>query len=315
MKLLITGATGFLGGRLANFLLTDPQYQLLLGSRELSYLVNRYQYAELVKTQWYSETELDNICSGVETIIHLAGMNAGQCANASKDGLALDVKATQNLLQAAVKNKVKRFVYLSSAHVYSATLSGSISELTPTTNTHPYALNHRAKETLVMQAHCSGLIEGVVIRLSNAFGVPAQKEANCWMLLVNDLCRQAANSSRLELKSTGQQRRDFVTVTDFCTALQHIIHLPSGALGNGLFNIGGQWAPTVLEMTNYIANRYYKMTGVQPPISHKPYNIEESSELNFMIQKLLNTGYAAGLENSIIIEIDNLIKFCISNKV
>ncbi len=313
MKLLITGATGFLGGRLAKFLLTDPKYQLLLGSRDPNFLVNRYHDAELVETQWYSETELGIICSGVDTIVHLAGMNAGQCANASKDELALDVKATDNLLQAAVKNNVKRFIYMSSAHVYSAVLSGTISELTPTTNMHPYALNHIAKEALVAQTNLRGEIDGIVVRLSNAFGAPENIKANCWMLLVNDLCRQAVNSSKLVLKSTGQQRRDFVSIIDFCLAIKHLIDLPHQELYDGLFNLGGQWTPTVLELTKYIAERYHLLSGINPAVYHEPTTKNTSNTgFYFSIQKLLDTGYRPAPKIKIEREIDSLLSFCLN---
>jgi UDP-glucose 4-epimerase len=62
--------------------------------------------------------------------------------------------------------------------------------------------------------HERGDIEGIVIRVSNSFGAPAHQHANCWMLLVNDLCRQAVSTGQMTLRSSGIRRRDFVTLTD-----------------------------------------------------------------------------------------------------
>ncbi len=311
LKLLITGSTGFLGGRLAQYFSKNCSYQILLGSRNPSVNNNKLLNAICVKTNWQSQLELNSICENVETIIHLAGMNAGQCSIASSDELSMDVTATKNLLNAAIHNKVKRIIYLSTAHVYSATLAGEISELTPTTNKHPYAVNHLAKENLVMQAHQHGNIEGIVIRLSNAFGVPQSLKANCWMLLVNDLCRQAVTSKKLVLKSTGQQRRDFVTIIDLCLAIKHLIDLPLRKVGDGLFNLGGQWAPTVLEMTQYIADRYQVLFGSHPEI-HYEQTIENISPFNFCfnIKKLLDTGYNPAPKFKVAQEIDSLLSFC-----
>jgi UDP-glucose 4-epimerase len=315
MKLLITGSTGFLGGRLASFLSKEPNIEMLLGSRATLCQENTPLRTTLVKTEWHDPLALNAICENVDTIVHLAGMNAGQCVNASSDELATDVKATENLLRAAVHNNVKRIIYLSTAHVYSSTLLGSVSEETPTTNTHPYAINHLAKEKLVLQAHQSGRIEGVVIRLSNAFGVPESQKANCWMLLVNDLCKQVATSNKLILKSTGQQRRDFVAITDFCLAIKHLINLPSNKLGDGLYNLGGHWAPTILEITQYIGQRYHCLTGIRPEITHEPLiNDLNSPEFHFSIQKLLDTGYNPAPKSKVEREIGNLLSFCLNTQ-
>jgi UDP-glucose 4-epimerase len=315
LKLLITGSTGFLGGRLTQFLVKFPDYKILLGSREPDLVVSVFPNAKLVKMDWQNVSELTAVCDGVEVIVHLAGMNAGECADASLGQLEADVLATKNLLKAAIKNKVKRFIYLSTAHVYSSKLSGDISEVTPTMNKHPYALNHIVKERLVLQAYQNGDIEAVVIRLSNAFGVPESAKANCWMLLVNDLCRQVATTNKLVLKSTGQQRRDFVTITDFCLAIEHLINLSSNKLGDGIFNLGGQWAPTVLEITDYVAKRYHFLSGEIPTIQHEPHmNNISSPSFCFSIQKLLDTHYNPGPKFKVEQEIDSLVSLCIKIK-
>jgi len=314
MKLLITGSTGFLGGRLADFLVKVPNIEMLLGSRSSLCQEESLIRTTLVKTEWHDQLSLNSICENVDTIIHLAGMNAGQCANANSDELALDVKATEKLLRAAVNNNVKRIIYLSTAHVYSSTLLGSVSEESPTTNTHPYAINHLAKEKLVLEAQQSGRIEGVVIRLSNAFGVPKSAEANCWMLLVNDLCKQVVTNSKLVLKSTGQQRRDFVSITDFCLAIKHFIDLPSNKLGDGLYNLGGQWSPTVLEVTKYIGQRYHFITDIRAEITHDPIkDVVRSPQFHFSIQKLLDTGYNPAPNLKVEREIEALLLFCNRN--
>ncbi len=54
-------------------------------------------------------------------------------------------------------------------------------------------------EDYVLAAHGNGLLGGIVLRLSNALGAPADPGVNAWTLIANDLCRQAAqqrNGSR-----------------------------------------------------------------------------------------------------------------------
>ncbi len=122
---------------------------------------------------WDDPAQLESICHEVDAVIHIAGMNAGDCVRANVMELSADVKATENLLKAAIQSKVKRFIYLSSAHVYGTVDSNIITELSPILNEHHYAVNHRIKEKLILDALRNQYFDGVILRLSNAFGVPA----------------------------------------------------------------------------------------------------------------------------------------------
>src|SRR5207245_1641136 len=104
------------------------------------------------------------------------------------------------LTDAAKRAGVRRVVYVSTAHVYGAPLAGVITEASCAVSLHPYATSHRAAEDVVRAAHERKTIEGVVIRLSNAYGAPVSEDANCWTLLVNDLCRQAARTKTMVLR-------------------------------------------------------------------------------------------------------------------
>ena len=115
---------------------------------------------------------------------------------------------------ASVAAKVKTFIYLSTAHVYGHPLSGSITETTTPNNQHPYATSHLAGEKALLFASGGGEIDGIVLRLSNIYGVPTHKNVDCWMLLVNDLCKQVVTTQRLVLRSSGAQRRNFLTMND-----------------------------------------------------------------------------------------------------
>ncbi len=315
MRVLVTGSTGFLGGRLIQCLSQNTCYQLLLGTRDLTKIPAQFTHLDAVAIDWTSEHQLDLACTSVDCVIHLAGMNAGQCARAGADELAADVKATEMLINGAINNKVKRFIYLSSAHVYSSQLFGEINELTEPTNTHPYALNHLDKERLVLNANKSGKLEAIIIRLSNAFGAPVDSNADCWMLLVNDLCRQLALHKKMTLKTTGLQRRDFITVSDFCNAMELLLSLPQKNISDHIYNLGGNWTPTVFEMASLIARRYQAMFGQLVEIERMmdTGSDNNSVELIFNIDKLKNFGYEPSSESAINDEIDLTIDFCVKH--
>ena len=309
-RILITGGFGFLGGRLAQLLASQSAYEILLGTRQQDEPPHWLPQAQVVRTQWDSPVSLQNICSDVDAVLHMAGMNAQDCAGDPVAALEFNGVATARLLQAAIRQRVKRFVYLSTAHVYSSSLIGVVTEETCPISLHPYATSHRAGEDVVRTAHQHGDIEGVVIRLSNAFGAPVHKDANCWMLLVNDLCRQAVMTRRMVLHSSGMQRRDFITLTDACRAIRHLLELPNNQLGDGLFNVGGSWSPTIWEMS--LIFREYITTKLETDVQLSRLAGQELDTpwLDYRIDKLLGTGFKLNADHKG--EMDLLLDFCIS---
>lgn len=307
-RVLITGGMGFVGGRLAQHL-HQVGYQIFLGSRSGQSPPQWLPNAEVVKMVWNDSCELSAACAGVDLIIHGAGMNAHDCLMNPLEALSFNGIATARLLDAGSKVGVKRFIYLSTAHVYGSSLVGVVTENTCPVSLHPYATSHRAGEDVVRSAHQRGEIEGVVIRLSNAYGAPACKSANCWMLLVNDLCRQAVVSHDLVLRSSGLERRDFIPLSDVCSAIEHLLDLPAQNLGNGLFNVGGGWSPTVWEIACFIQQRCMVKLGFEPTITRNPSKAGSvRSELDYRMDAIRESGFR--LYTSPASEIDRLLNFC-----
>jgi UDP-glucose 4-epimerase len=239
-------------------------------------------------------------------------MNAQDCAADPDAAMKVNAVATAHLIQAAIRQKVKRFIYMSTVHVYGSPLTGVITEKTKPTPVHSYALTHQAGEDAVLASHQSGEIEGIVIRLSNAYGAPADKGVNCWMLLVNDLCRQAATSGRLVLRSAGLQKRDFIPLHDVVRAIEHFIESPFDKSRGGIFNLGGEATYRIIDLVELIVERCEALLGYRPEIEQPdPVPGENSPKLNYRIDKLKETGFS--LNGNIEKEIDATLGFCNKN--
>jgi UDP-glucose 4-epimerase len=311
-KILVTGGFGYLGGRLARYLASQKDYEILLGSRRQNQPPSWLPQAKVVRTQWGLPQYLQEVCSGVDAIVHLAGMNAEDCSADPAAALEVNAVATARLVQAAIRQRVKRFIYLSTVHVYGSPLTGVVTEETKPTPVHPYAFSHRAGEDEVLTSHQSREIEGIVIRLSNAYGAPIDKDANCWMLLVNELCRQATTSGRLVLRSAGLQKRDFISLHDVVRAIAHFIESPFDKSGDGIFNLGGQATYRIIDLAELIVERCGAVLGFRPEIERPDPCLGESSpEFHYKIDKLKETSFS--LKGNIVNEIDATLEFCHKN--
>jgi len=308
-RILITGGFGYVGGRVAQVFSALPDTHVLLGSRKHRMPPDWLPTASVAVTCWDDPKLLRKACAGVDTILHFAAMNEIEAARDPVGALQMNGVATVQLLVVSQSERVRRFIYLSTAHVYGAPLAGRIDEAISARPTHPYATSHRAAEDVVLAARDAGVLDGLVIRLSNSFGAPSYPEVNRWTLLVNDLCLQAVTNRKLVLRSAGLQRRDFITLSDVARAIVHLDSKHQDRLGDGVFNVGGAWAPTVLEMATLVANRCEVILGFRPEIKRpKPEREEVSLPLDYRIDKLLGTGFKLTGDREA--EIDATLEMC-----
>lgn len=308
-KVLITGGMGYVGARVAQELSGRGDLDIVLGSRNTQHSPRWLPHATVVGMDWCVQQSLSDACFGVDVILHLAAMNEIECARDPVAALEANGVYSVRLLEAAKLQKVPRFIYLSTAHVYGAPLAGRIDETVLPRPRHPYATSHRAAEDAVLAAHDDGKITGLVLRLSNGFGAPAHPDVNRWTLLVNDLCRQAASERSLTLRTAGLQRRDFVTLHDVGRAFSHVIDMTKEQVGDGVFNIGGAWAPRVLDIVELIQERCEVVLGFTPNIIRPEANEGEVAfDLDFRIDKLLASGFE--LTGNAVAEIDATLLLC-----
>lgn len=307
-KILITGGLGYVGGRVAQHLATRPQLELLLTSRKAPAQVPDW-LAQGKIAAWSSEQDADALLEGVDTVVHFAALNEIDSAIDPVKALEVNGADTVRLLLAAQRAGVRRFIYFSTAHVYGAPLAGHIDERSLPRPVHPYAITHKVAEDFVLAAHDQGKIEGIVFRLSNGFGAPIGAEVNRWTLIANDLCRQAVTNGRLTLKSSGLQRRDFVTLADVAHCVEHFIALPKTGLQDGLFNLGGACVLSMFELAQIVAQRCETVLGFLPAIERPaPVPGETAPDLHYDIAKLQASGFvpAADMQD----EIDATLRLC-----
>ena len=312
-KILITGGLGYVGGRIIKELIETTDFEISISSRRDLDVSKIFQTNRvvLISTEFLFNPS-NELPDKFDYIIHLAAMNEIQSEINPPEAIQVNTLNSYFLLQKAVKNKVKRFVYFSTAHVYCTPLIGDISENTCPKPMHPYAITHKGFEDFLFAAHQKKEIEGVIFRLSNSFGAPIFADVDRWTLLVNDLCRQVVKTRELKLNSTGIQLRDFVTLTDVCRAVDFILKLPSNKLDDGLFNLGGNFTTSIFEMAQIIQGRA-EIKMKCPIVLSRPEikNFETSPSFSFLSSKLTESGFQ--WTKKIDEEIDNLLDFCLLN--
>ncbi|MDF3820135.1 SDR family oxidoreductase [Leptospira sp. 96542] len=311
-RVLVTGGFGFLGGRIARHLL-ESGHHVLLGSRTQNPVPKELKNAIPIQMNWENEKYLNDVCKNVDVIVHSAGMNADDCSRNPIAAFEFNCVGTMRLIEAAKHQGIKKFIYLSTAHVYKNPLEGNISEQSPIQNLHPYATSHAAAEFGVSYANSLNEFQGFILRLSNGFGAPVFPEVNCWKLLTNDLCKQAVQLKTLKIISSGLQQRDFVPITNITTTVEKVVDLNSKIIPT-IFNLGSGVSMSIFEMAKKIQERCNVLFRYEPSIEVNSNSNEYKEKTPLLEYKvdLLKSNHLY-TECNFESEIDDLLLFCKKN--
>ncbi len=229
MKLLITGATGFVGQALCESLLSHASdFTTIFAVTRCS--TNPFQ-SQSPSIRWVYFDSLDaiaadsNLLEQVDCIIHLAA-RVHQMKDQAADPLAafraVNVDATRRLAEAAAAAKVKRFIYLSSIKVYGEGDNQTIySEISPTNPTDAYGESKLEAEQVLYDISQKSGLETVILRPPLVYG-PGVK-ANFYNLM-------QAVRWRIPLPLGAiQNQRSFVYVYNLVDAITCCIEHPRAA--------------------------------------------------------------------------------------
>ncbi|KUO20683.1 NAD-dependent epimerase/dehydratase family protein [Streptomyces dysideae] len=145
--ILLTGASGFIGGRAASLLrgrLPDPAALRVLTHRRTAGIEAEYFAADLA-----DPASLHGCCDGVETVVHLASAVEADAATCE----AVNVRGTQALLAEARRAGVRRIIALSTAAVYGdGPYAGIAEDEVPLAPASPTSRSRAAAERAVLTA-------------------------------------------------------------------------------------------------------------------------------------------------------------------
>ena len=270
-KVLVTGGAGYLGARVGSSLAAQG-YDVSLGSRS-SFPHRVVEGCDQVVTNW-EDSEL-KFCKGFDVIIHAAGMNARECDQSPNLAIQFNGEMTERLALKSATYGCKRFIYLSTVHVYQSPLLGVFSEESTTLNTHPYAMSHLYGEEALIRVAKGSAMTGHVLRLSNCFGYPLSKKADCWELVLNEFVRDAFSLGKITIKGDYFARRDFLPISELSRILVDI--LASTVPIPEIINVSTGNSRTLLEAAIQVGDVVLEMTGKSVEICKNDLPILDSS--------------------------------------
>lgn len=261
MRILVTGGFGYLGSHISNHFLNKGHTVKILSRSPHLELSEWSRQFEVIIGDVSKYPSIENCCQNIDIVIHTAALNEVDCRVKHKEALLVNGYGTRNVLEDAYKNDVKKFIYLSTFHVYGPPKTDIITEETLPDPVNSYSISHYLAERYCRQFEIERKLKSHILRISNGYGAPLFIGIKRWTLVANDLCAMAFSRKRIVLKSRGTQERDFIAIRDILQGIEIFVENNIEEKSSNIYNLGGENNVSIISLANIVADVYKERYG------------------------------------------------------
>ncbi len=233
-KVLITGGSGFLGINLARYLHKKGYQIKILDLAPFNYK-DMNNKVEFIQGDVRNKKTVEKAVNGCDYVIHTA---AALPLYKPKDIYSTDINGTSNMLKASLKNKIKRFVHISSTAVYGIPNHHPLKEEDKLDGVGPYGKSKVRAEKECEKYRSNGLT--VSILRPKSFVGPERLGV---MAIYYEWVMKGKN---IPIVGQGNNKYQLLDVKDLCQAIELCLIKPKKKV-NDVFNIGAEKFTTMKE--------------------------------------------------------------------
>jgi nucleoside-diphosphate-sugar epimerase len=258
-RYLVTGGAGFIGSHITERLLGRGHTVRVLdnfssGKKEnlgFAKAVGRCRL-EIIRADIRQKQACARACARMDYVLHQAALRSvPKSLFCPREYNEVNIQGTLNMLEAAVRAKVKRFVFASSSSVYGEAEIFPQKEDFPALPVSPYALTKLAGEHYCRIFSRSFRLSSVALRYFNVFG-PRQSADDEYAVVIPKFITCLLKGERPPIYGSGEQSRDFTYVENVVEANLMAATRP-GSSGE-VFNVAGGHDYSVLELVKILNN-------------------------------------------------------------
>lgn len=261
MRVVITGAAGFIGSRFTELFLAEATrlgYDDIVLLDALTYSGRRENLRTALEDSRVRFVEgtivdanfTDDALKGAHAVVHFAAeSHVDRSITGARAFFETNVLGTQQLLDSARHSGVERFVHVSTDEVYGSIAEGSWREDHALEPNSPYSASKAGSDLAALAYHRTFGLPVVITRCSNNYGLRQFPEKVIPLFVTNLI-----GGRKVPLYGDGLNVRDWLHVDDHCRGV--LLALEKGRAGE-VYNIGGG-----TELTNRdLAHRLLELCG------------------------------------------------------
>lgn len=285
MKILLLGATGFIGTNLSINLAKQKNDLILLGRKFNKNFQNLFKNT-LSENIFCEEnininTDLSKFTKDVDVVYHL--ISTCVPANSNNDinkNIIDDLQITIKLLESMVKNKCKKIVFISSGGaIYGNSKEHEINEMSYTSPITAYGIQKLTIEKIIyLYSYLYGL-DYRIIRLGNPYG--RFQKPNTGQGLIPTLIDNALNNKTVTIYGDGTNERDYIYIDD---AIDAILNISNNDTKYKLYNVGSGIGVSI----NSIINNVEKIMNKKIKIEYKNNRSSDVKNIHLNVKRYEN---------------------------
>ena len=214
---------------------------------------------------------LNDAMSGVDGVIHLAAMWLLHCKDFPRTAFHVNIEGTYNVLEACVKNKIKRLVYSSSASVYGDAAEVPMTEKHPFNNQNFYGATKIAGEAMCRAFYDRYGLKYVGLRYMNVYG-PHQDQTAAYTGVIPIMLNKIDANEQPIINGDGSQAYDFIDVED--AGRCNVLAMESDYTDE-FYNVGTGVQTTIKELCDAIL----KMKKSDLIVKYNPYSEDDARRM------------------------------------
>jgi UDP-glucose 4-epimerase len=278
-KILVIGGAGFIGSFVVEELLKHPVAEVVVydnftrGKKE--YLNNALKDPRCSIFSHGGDIRdidiLDAAMKGKDYVICLAAMWLLHCKDYPRTAFEVNIAGTFNVLEACVKNNIKKLVWSSSASVYGDAVEIPMTEAHPYNNKNFYGATKIAGEAMCTAYNDRYGLQVIGLRYMNVYG-PHQDQTAAYTGVIPIMLNKIDANEQPVINGDGSQAYDFIYVEDVARA--NVCALTSD-VAFGFYNVGTEVQTSIKELCDTIL----RLKNSHLVVQYKPYSADDARAL------------------------------------
>ncbi len=255
-KILVIGGAGFIGSHVVEELTREDVGEIIvydnftrgaMANLEEALKDQRTKVFELGGDILHGDI-LNEAMKGVDYVFHLAALWLLHCQEYPRAAFKVNIEGTFNVIEACVRNNIKRLIYSSSASVYGDALYSPMDESHRFNNKTFYGATKIAGEQMCRAFYHRFGLDYAALRYMNVYG-PRQDYKGAYIAVILRWLDMIEQGKPLVIYGDGSQTYDFIYVRDVAKA--NILALTNGRADN-LYNVGSGEGTNLTELAEIL---------------------------------------------------------------
>lgn len=278
-RILVTGGAGFIGSFVVQELLKEEVAEVIIYDN-----FARGKMENIEKSLQDSRCHLypnggdirdvdilNDAMKGVDYVFHLAAMWLLHCKDYPRTAFKVNVEGTFNVLEACVKNNVKKLIYSSSASVYGDAVEIPMTEDHPFNNRNFYGATKISCEAMCRAFYDRYGLDYIGLRYMNVYG-PGQDQTAAYTGVIPIMLNKIDRNEQPVINGDGSQAYDFIYVED--VARFNVLALKSSHTDR-FYNVGTEIQTSIGQLCSLILE--LKQSDIK--VQYKPYSEDDARRL------------------------------------